>query len=130
MSVMTQSRPSAERPLTLVGAVALSVLTVVATFATLPLIPDDAPSFVLPLVIGLAVVTAAAAWFLWQCRTWAAIVIFVISAFNILTSLPAPFADEGAAFIAVNITGIVISAITCWLLLTRSTRGALRWSGN
>lgn len=126
MSLSDRSVEIEGRPPALVAAVALTLLGVVGGFATLPLIPDDAPSFVLPLVIGVSLVTVLAAWGLWQCAKWGAVLVFVISAFNGLTGLPGIFADDlSTAFRVMNVVGIAVAVAICWLLLLRQTRQVL-----
>ena len=128
MNTTTTMRVSGgARPWPLVWAVVLTVLTAIFSFATLPLIPDDAPSFVLPAVIGITIVSLIASWGLWQYSKWAAIVLFAITVLNGLAAAPGVFVDDvSAAFRVLSAVGLVEAVVVCWLLWLTWTRALLR----
>jgi hypothetical protein len=110
----------------LVAAVALTVLGAIGSLATLPFMPDEAPDAIIPISIALAVVSLIGACYLWQGLRWAAILLFVVTAFNGVSSAPGVFeADETYNKILAGV-GVVLAVIVCVLLVRRSTRAALR----
>lgn len=127
MATSLSTAQPAQRPGTLIAAVVLTVLGALGTFPTLPLIPDDAPSFVLPLVIGVAVLSLALSWWLWQLSKWAAVILFVFTVLNGLAGAPGVFVSDVSMLFRVLATiGVVQTIAVCWLLLHKSTRAALR----
>lgn len=126
MSVATQSISAREgRPGPLVAAIVITVAAAILGIATVGMIPDEAPDFVGPVQVGISVLMLACAWFLWKGHRWAAIVIFVATAFSGLLSLPGPFAAPDLSDKVLAGLGIVEAVVVCALLLLRSTRRAL-----
>jgi hypothetical protein len=114
------------RPGTLVSAVVLAVLGAIGSLVTLPLMPDEAPEAIIPISIALAIVSLLGAWFLWQGLRWAAILLFVVTAFNGLSSAPGVLeADETYNKVLAGV-GVLLAVVVCALLVRRSTRAALR----
>jgi hypothetical protein len=102
------------------------VLGAIGSLATLPLIPDEAPDAIVPISIAIAVVSLLGALYLWQGRRWAAILLFVVTAFNGLSSAPGVFEADEAYNKVLAAIGVVLTIVVCALILQRSTRAALR----
>ena len=83
------SAPSA-RPQSVIVAVVLSVLLVIASFAgfALPTGGDDVPAIVIISGIVLGVAGIPAALGLWLLRRWGFILTLIVMVLNVLTSLP------------------------------------------
>jgi hypothetical protein len=116
------------RPDSLMAAVALIVIGALLNLASLPIQPEDAPPMevLVPVTLALSAVWLISAWGIWQGAKWGAIVAFVVTALNALLAAPGIFfAEELWINIACALT-IVHAVAVCWLLMTRSTRAALR----
>src|SRR5687768_1059574 len=89
MATIATSATRASRPGTVTVAVAL---TVGATLASLPVFflpgADEVPGAVVVFSIIAGVVTLVGAWGMWNLRRWGAILTFVLTALNTLSSLP------------------------------------------
>jgi hypothetical protein len=128
MTTATIPAAAINRPTTLVWAVALIVIGAALNAATLPIQPEDAPpmAVMIPVTLALSAVWLISAWGIWQGAKWGAIVAFVVTALNALLAAPGIFfAEELWINIACALT-IVHAVAVCWLLMTRSTRAALR----
>jgi len=121
---------SIERPATLTWAVALIVAGAIVNMATLPIQPEDAPplAVVVPITLALSVAWLISARGIWQRARWAAGVGFIVTAVNALLAAPGVvFAEELWINIACAIA-LVHAGAVCWLLVTPTTRRALRRS--
>lgn len=124
-AVTAPARYSQERPTALVAAVVLTVISSVVSLATLGMIPEEAPSFILPISVGTSVLGLVGAYFVWRGAKWAAWVLVGLNALNALAAAPAPFAAPDAASKVLGTIGFFASVAICVLLLKRSSRNAL-----
>jgi hypothetical protein len=122
MTAAAQTAPRIQsRPPGVIAAVAITLLTAVLSLVTIPLIPEEAPEFVLYMTVAFSVVTVAISWGVWQLRKWAAIALFVFTLLNGLSAVPG--LPEAPVICTV---GIIMAAATCIFLALPSTRRTLR----
>jgi hypothetical protein len=127
MTSLSASSPRT-RPPSVTGAVALSVLLVVANFAgfALPTGGEDVPQFVVisSIVLGLAGIPAAAG--LWLLRRWGFVLTLIVTTLNLLTSIPGiPFGPTTAIKVFSTLFALVSIAILV-LVLRPEVRHAYR----
>jgi hypothetical protein len=116
------------RPMTLVWAVALIAVGIVANLATLPVQPDDAPPIAVLVTMSLALsaLWLVGAWGLWQGWRWAAVLTFVVTVLNGLATAPGIFFAEELWINIGCVIGVIHAIALCSLLVTKSTREGLR----
>lgn len=122
MSALTLSRLAARRPATITISILLLVLLSVSVLLPIPgfeSIPRAA------LIIGylFAALKLVAAFGLWRCRKWAAILGFIAVLLDALLAVPGMF-ESTAALQLYTITGVSISIIVLVLLLLPVSRHA------
>ena len=113
MASLRASAPLA-RPTSVMLAVALSALNVVANFAgfALPTGGQSVPAIVVVSGIVLGVAGIPAAMGLWQLRRWGYILTLVVSALNLLSDVPGvPAAPTTAIKVFSLVFGVVSIAI-------------------
>lgn len=128
MSSVAISQAGIVRPATVTAAVALLVFKAIVgnAFFVLPG-ADDVPGSVIVLGIVGTVVALFGAWGLWNLRRWGAILAFVLTLFDFLTSLPGLFAADSNWVVGAIIVFAPISlAILALLALPVSRRAYLR----
>ena len=122
MSALTESRLAARRPATISVAMLLLMLLSVSVLLPIPgfeSIPRAA------LIIGylFAALKLVAAFGLWRCQKWAAILGFIAVLLDALLAVPGMF-ESTAALQLYTITGVFISIIVLVLLLLPTSRRA------
>jgi hypothetical protein len=119
MATLRASASSA-RPVPVTVAVILSVVLVIANFAgfLLPTGGEKAPLIVVVSSIVLGVAGIPAAIGLWMLRRWGYILTLIVSALNLLGSIPGPFAGPTAAIKVVSVLFGLVS-IVILILATR-----------
>lgn len=119
MATLRASAPLT-RPVSVVVAIILSVLVVVANFAgfALPSGGETAPLFVIveSIVIGVAGIPTAIG--LWQLRRWGYISSIVVAALNFLFSIPGPWLAPTLA-IKVFSVALGLASVAILVLVTR-----------
>jgi len=107
-------------------AVALSVIAVIANFATLAIPADeDIPTEVIVIAVVLGVIGIIAAVGLWILRRWGRILTIVVAVLNLLSALPGiAFAPE-IAFKIISAAFVIISAYILYLMWRPEVRQAI-----
>lgn len=128
MTVTTFNPAGSARPTTLVWAVALIAIGIVANAATLPIQPEDAPPMAVLVTFSLVLsaLWLVGAWGLWQGRRWAAVLTFVVTVLNGLATAPGIFFAGEVWVNVLCVIGVLHAIALCWLLVTKTTREVLR----
>jgi hypothetical protein len=115
------------RPQAVTAAVVITVATTLLSFP-LMFLPgmEDVPTGAIIFSIVASVVTLFSAWGLWQLRRWGAIVTFVLTLLNVLSSIPAFIERPSGWIVAWAAISIPISIAVLVLIALPSSRRAYR----
>jgi hypothetical protein len=113
------------RPPTITAAVALTVVIALATAPVL-FLPgsDEIPAAGIAIGIVGALLSLVGAWGLWRLYRWGAVLTFVVTLLNTLSSLPVFFDPPSAWVVAANIILIPIQIAVLVLIALPASRRA------
>jgi hypothetical protein len=119
MATLRASAPLT-RPMSVVAAVILSVLVILANFAgfALPTSGEEVPLIVIlgSLILGVAGIPAAIG--LWLLRRWGYILTVIVTALNLFAAAPGPWLGPTAA-IKIFSVAMAVASIAILVLATR-----------
>jgi len=119
-TTVLRHRATTDRPLTITLGIAVVVLNAIGSVATLPWVPDEAPTPVIAISTVISLALVGVSYWLWRSLRWAWWVIFVVMLISGLLALP----GLGAAPFLAGL-GVALSLAVCGLLLTPSARRSL-----
>jgi uncharacterized membrane protein (DUF2068 family) len=116
------------RPMAVTVAIVLSVLVIVANFAT-PALPSGSgdytvPTFVIVVGVILAVIGIGAVIGLWMLRKWGMILTVVVSAINLLLAAPGIVAGPSTWIKIFSAVFVLASALIIVLVALPESRRA------
>ena len=123
MSAQTHALPQTGRPATVRLAIIISILGMIASipFYFAPGF-EDVPVAANVASIVFGVVTLVALRWLWECRRWAAIVVFAITLVNVLSAIPGLVDPPSGWVVAAIVVGIALALPVLVLLVLPESR--------
>lgn len=127
MSAKSHALPQSDRPAPVRLAVLLSIIAVIVSipFYFAPGF-EDVPLSANVFAVVAGIVTLAALRWLWECRRWAAIVIFAITALNVVSSIPGLVEPSSGWVVAAILIGMVFAIPVLVLLVLPESRRSYR----
>lgn len=114
-----------DRPTPVAIATVLTLIVAAGNFVfLLPGLSDDVPTAALVVGLVLGIVALPAAFGLWRCQRWGMIATIVVSAINLLFSVPGILFGPSALAIIGAVIGVVLSAAAIVLVLMREARAS------
>ena len=115
------------RPTAVTIAAILTLISAVGNFVfLLPGLNEDIPTAALVIGAVLSLLGLPAAFGLWRCLRWGMIATVVVSAINLLFSLPGIVFGPSVLIAISSAVGVVLCAVTIVLVLTRDARASYR----